>query len=528
MAKSPVFKKCGCRVPVIGPDGAAVEGSDGKPKMRRAGAACPKLRRGSGWSPTHGTWHFQVEIVVGESGRQVIAQGGMATSTEAGAAADAVRKLLGLAEEYGQDADDANRLRLQIIDRIRATQKDGVALPDFEEVRKAVRAGAPVTGRKTVGEWLTEWLAAQGALVENTRRSYASHIDKYLIPHLGAIVLEQLKVSHIQDMFTAIAENADIIPAENAARRAVENAAKKARADRDPIAARAARAKLETMPPYRRPAQAATRQRIRATLRSALSAACSQQLISINVAKLVKLESGKRPKARVWTPERVRRWRATGELPSPVMVWTPEQNRVFMARAERHSHHALYHLVAITGLRRGEVCGLRWSDLDLKAYTMTVSQQIVQMGWDTDITRPKSDAGDREVALDDLTVEILKKHRARQNKAKLVAGEDWIDTDLVFTAPDGSPLHPAWVTDQFKDLIREANLPPIRLHDLRHFAATLMLAAGVDIKVVQETLGHSNSAITRDTYTSVFTELKHAAVNAAAALMAGTRTIGGA
>jgi hypothetical protein len=77
----------------------------------------------------------------------------------------------------------------------------------------------------------------------------------------------------------------------------------------------------------------------------------------------------------------------------------------------------------------------------------------------------------------------------RQNKARVAAGENWIDADLVFTGPDGSALDTACVTDQFQDLIREADVPPIRLHDLRHFAATLMLAAGVDIKVVQETRG---------------------------------------
>lgn len=154
---------------------------------------------------------------------------------------------------------------------------------------------------------------------------------------------------------------------------------------------------------------------------------------------------------------------------------------------------------------------------------MTVAQQIVQMGWDTEITKPKSDAGDRLVPLDAMSVTALKARRRAQNKDRLAAGEDWIDTGLVFTGPDGSPLHPAWVTSQFAILVAEADLPPVRLHDLRHGAATLALASGTDIKVVQEQLGHSSSAITRDTYTSVFDELKHASIDAVAATIAKAR-----
>jgi integrase len=517
LAKNPVFKKCGCRIPVTGPDGAPVLGADGKPKLKRIGSTCPQLRRGSGWNPKHGTWHFQFEVNAGpEAGRQVIAQGGLSSSAKAQDAYDAIRRLLELADEFGGKPENANKLRLELIARIREALKDNLPLPDYEELKKAARAGQPVVNRQTVAEFLNGWLTGKGNLVDNTTRGYATHVAKYLIPHLGEIELDQLRVTDLESMFAAIAEDADIIPAENAARRAVENAAKQAWKDSDAPGVRAARAKLATMPPYRRPAGAATRQRIRATLRSALSDACARQLISINVAKLVHLESGKRPKARVWTAERVKRWRATGEKPSAVMVWTAEQTATFLARAASHEYFALYHLIAFTGLRRGEACGLRWIDLDLTAKSMTIAQQIVQIGWATDITAPKSEAGGRDVALDEASISTLKSHRRAQRKAKLAYGEGWIDTGLAFTAPDGAPLHPAWVSEQFNRLVADAGLPPIRLHDLRHGAASLALANGVDIKVVQEMLGHSSSTITRDTYTSVFSELKHSAAGAIA------------
>ncbi len=91
----------------------------------------------------------------------------------------------------------------------------------------------------------------------------------------------------------------------------------------------------------------------------------------------------------------------------------------------------------------------------------------------------------------------------------------------MFTTPDGAPLHPAWVSRQFELLVRAVGLPPIRLHDLRHGVATCALSAGVDIKVVQEMLGHSSSTITRDTYTSVVSQTRHAAAEAIAQVING-------
>jgi integrase len=127
--------------------------------------------------------------------------------------------------------------------------------------------------------------------------------------------------------------------------------------------------------------------------------------------------------------------------------------------------------------------------------------------------------GERQVALDQQTVTVLRAHRRRQDGERDVAGDAWTTSGFEFTCPDGAPLHPASVTGMFEQIAYLAGLPPIRLHDLRHFAATLALAAGVDIKVVQEQLGHSSRAITSDTYTTVLPEVARAAAEATAALM---------
>ncbi|MGR6919849.1 site-specific integrase [[Actinomadura] parvosata] len=183
---------------------------------------------------------------------------------------------------------------------------------------------------------------------------------------------------------------------------------------------------------------------------------------------------------------------------------------------------ALYRLIALRGLRRGEGTGLRWKDIDLEAGSAGVHWQITQLGWETIQSKPKTEAGDRVIALDTDTVAVLRAHRRAQTAERLAAGEAWVDSGFVFTDEIGQPLHPQHVSDHFHRLAYETGLPPVRLHDLRHGAASLMLAAGVDLKVVQETLGHVSSTFTRDTYTSVYPEVARAATESTAALIDAT------
>lgn len=517
MGVGSVYKRCACTEPVIGDSGQALLDARGRPCRRQLGGSCPKLRRPDGtWSRKHGVWYYLLELqAIPGDGRKQIKKGGFAGHDQARDALDIIVALVAIAD----DADQPGLARAQIVDTIRAAHRDGRGLPTETEVRRRILLGRDVTAAVSVGDWLKEWLDGKGDIRATTNRAYASHITLYLTPHLGPIILDRLTVQHLNKMFAALDERNVRIQAANTALTKARQELAQARRTGTPKEIRAAGARLQATPkPEGRHVGPATRQRIRATLRTALSDAAAQGMLSSNVAKLVKLPSGRRPRALVWTDERVTRWQITGKKPSPVMVWTAPQTITFLTCASAHDLFALFYLVAHTGLRRGEAVGLRWSDLHLRGAdgraTMLVAQQIVQIGWDTDIGAPKSDAGERVVALDPATVTVLKAHRTRQNARRLAAGPVWDEADLVFTREDGNPWHPADVTDAFTEAAADAGLPPIRLHDLRHGTATHALAAGVDIKVVQELLGHSSSTITRDTYTSVLDDAKHAAAAA--------------
>jgi integrase len=352
---------------------------------------------------------------------------------------------------------------------------EGEAQAELDRMKVKIGRGADVTGMLT-GPYLTEWLAAKQDIRPATRRSYTGHLTNHLVPHLGHRRLDTLRVEHVAEMLAEV-QGGD-----------------------------------------------ATRQRVRATLRSALSDAMRQGLVTVNVAALVKLPAGKRPKALVWTTERETRWRevvaahvAEGKTPtearnltarpSPVMVWRPDHLGAFLDTSANDRLYALYHLIAYRGLRRGEAAGLAWEDVE---------------------DDPKSEAGERTVALDAGTVSALRSYRRGQLTERLAWGPAWVDSGKVFTRENGEPLHPATITDRFHELVAAADLPPVRLHDLRHGAASLMLAAGVDLKVVQETLGHSSITLTSDTYTSVYPAVAAAAADAAASLVpraAGTDVV---
>ncbi len=189
------------------------------------------------------------------------------------------------------------------------------------------------------------------------------------------------------------------------------------------------------------------------------------------------------------------------------MVWTPEQTGRFLDFVSGDRLYPLWRLIAFRGTRRGESCGVRWEDFSAAQRSLAIATQLVQDGWDVYEDTPKTDSGSRLIALDDETIRVFQAHRKRQNRERLAWGETWQDTGRMFTQEDGALLHPGKLSDLFERLVTAAGLPPIRLHDLRHVAATLMLAAGIDAKVVAETFGHSDTRVTREIYQSVLDEL---------------------
>jgi len=351
--------------------------------------------------------------------------------------------------------------------------------------------------RVTVGAYLDQWLEGKARLRSTTRRGYRGNVDLYLRPGLGHIRLTDLRELDIERLYAAI-------------RRLGHT---QATATPELTRLREARSKSAV-----RPLRDSTIRRVHATLMSALNAAVRRKMIAHNPAAHVEVPTGRRPRAVVWTDDRITAWRETGERPS-VAVWTPAQAGTFLDHALDHRLYSLFHLIAYRGLRRGEAVGLRWVDLDLDAGALFVRQQVVQLGWATEVGEPKTDGGVRTVSLDAATADVLQARRAAQREERAICGAAWQETGLVFTREDGSQLHPETVMRTFERLTRSAGLPPIRLHDLRHTAASLALLAGVPLKVVSEQLGHSSLAITADTYTSVLPAVAQAAAEAVAGVV---------
>lgn len=180
---------------------------------------------------------------------------------------------------------------------------------------------------------------------------------------------------------------------------------------------------------------------------------------------------------------------------------TAEQLDALFAATKDDRYHALWVLLATTGLRLGEALGLRWDDVDLASGRLTVVRALQrQRGRGMQFVEPKSAASRRTVFLSQVAVAALRAHRSRQLEERLAAGPEWQETGLVFTTFRGTPLDAPWVCRRFHQALACAGLPPVRLHDLRHTAATLLLAGGTHPKVVQEMLGHSSVAITLGTY----------------------------
>jgi len=154
-------------------------------------------------------------------------------------------------------------------------------------------------------------------------------------------------------------------------------------------------------------------------------------------------------------------------------------------------------------MRRGEVIGLRWKDLDFNTSRLSVQQALVNVAYRLELADVKTRAGRRTIDLDERTVAVLCEHRQRQREEQLLVGRSDDDEGLVFSNPDGSTVHPDYFSQVFDRHLARSGLPRIRLHDLRHTHATILLQAGVPVKVVSERLGHANPAFTMTVYQHV-------------------------
>ena len=195
-----------------------------------------------------------------------------------------------------------------------------------------------------------------------------------------------------------------------------------------------------------------------------------------------------------------------------MVMWDDDTIHRFLDVSEGSRFHGLYHLGILTGLRRSELCGLKWANVDLPRGTLSVVETLQRIpGHGLVAGQPKTGRSRRSVALDPEAVAVFHAVRGRQIEQKLVAGDAWENTGYVFTQDDGTAVDPESTSKDFCAIVRQTGLPHLTLHGLRHLHATLMLSNKESPKVVSERLGHSSIAITMDMYSHVLPGLQEAA-----------------
>ena len=320
-----------------------------------------------------------------------------------------------------------------------------------------VPAFTPAASTITVGELLDRWLDEAVALTvrPGTLASYRYVVRVHLRPALGDVPLASLTAQHVQGFLNAKA-------ASGLAPRTVGY--------------------------------------LRGVLRQALGFAERMDLVGRNVARLAR-------------PPRVPRRQV-----SPLTI---EQARTFRAAVAGDRLEALYLVAVGCGLRQGEILGLRWDDVDLERRTLSVRFALARVDGELRLVEPKSATSRRTVPMPAFVADALAAHRVRQATEALPRRPAPPDpfADLVFTTTLGTPLDGISVTRRFQRVLKGAGLPRQRFHDLRHAAASYMLAAGVPARVVMETLGHSEISLTLNTYSHVLPGLGRDAADRMDALL---------
>lgn len=332
--------------------------------------------------------------------------------------------------------------------------------------------------KETLGAWLDVWLELIRPTVRpSTWASYEKNVRLHIKPRLGGVKLARLNAADLDRLYQDLLAGGRATPARKDG---------KPRADAD---------KGTGLSPR-------TVRYVSTILGRALKDAVRKGLIPRSPAL-----AADPPKASASTSDTMR-------------TWTAEELGRFLAAVEDADLGPVFTFLALTGTRRGEALGLRWSDLDLDGATASIVQTVGKVAGRVLIGTTKTNAGKRVVALDKGLVTALRAQRKRQNEHRLLMGAGWQDHDLVFADVDGNPLHPERVSRVFRETVDDLGLPPIRLHDLRHTWATLALRAKVHPKVVQERLGHANVAITLGIYSHVAPTLHEEAAETVAALLA--------
>ena len=339
------------------------------------------------------------------------------------------------------------------------------------ELVKRVHDGDYRTPDKiTVGDYLLHrWLPAkQTRLKPTTAGVYERNIRLHINPSIGHIPLQKLQPEDLDGLYARLLTDG------------------KRNGKDGGLSARSVRA-------------------VHTTIQSALSDAVRKGTVVRNVADLA-------------DPP------AAGRSEQAMSVWTSDELRCFLEAISGHDLNPLYLLAATTGMRRGELAGLTWRNVDLDAARLTVNRQILSVGYNLIESSLKSATSRRTIDLDPLTVVELRRHRRSQLEQRMATGRRSED-GYVFAKPDGSPVHPDYISQTFRRAVAKLEVPRIRLHDLRHTHASILLQQGVNAKVVSERLGHSSVAFTMTVYQHVMPGMQAQAAATFGAAVFGDRQV---
>ena len=319
-------------------------------------------------------------------------------------------------------------------------------------------------GKMTVGDFLEQWLAAVLPTVrDNTKRSYGEMIRLWVIPRIGSIKLAHLTAAHLRALQGELLESGRV----------------------DGKGGLAASSVLKC----------------HRVLKHAFNDSVRWGLLARNPVDLI---DAPRAEQREMT------------------AWSGEQARRFVDAIATDRQFAMWVLFITTGMRRGEVAGLAWDDLDTERGVLSVQRAVISAGKGTGLSEPKTRRSRRSIPLDPGTLDALRVHRRAQVAERLRLGEVWTDSGRMFTGLTGEPLHPDTNSSAFVEIVLGVDVPRIRLHDLRHTSATVAMEAGVHPKIVSERLGHSTISITLDLYSHATPSLQSEAANQIGAAVFGT------
>lgn len=236
---------------------------------------------------------------------------------------------------------------------------------------------------------------------------------------------------------------------------------------------------------------ARTIQLVHSTLHCALKQAVKERLLGYNP-----MDAVERPKVET----------------QQFQVFTEEQARTFLSATKGHPYEALFYMALITGLRKGELLGLMWSDVDWQKGVLKVERQLQQAYWSSaELVPTKTRSGRRQIKLGKDGLAILGAHHQKQESQKIQAGDGWKENGMIFTTGVGTYIDQTKVSREFKHILRKNDLPDIRFHDLRHTSISILLDIGTPVNTVQRRAGHSKASVTTDIYGHVMAHSQDAA-----------------